>query len=161
VQVPRRSERLSRRSRQLARFPLVSGRAEDGNSAPSLQTSIFSAISSASSISTQRYRTVLSILVAEEELNRPQVPSAPVDQRRLGPAHGMGRVFERVQADAADPLGNEASVLTCRQMVLGLAATWEQALANLPAAHLEIVVHRLPRHLGQLEANRPRARSIA
>jgi len=67
----------------------------------------------------------------------------------------MGRILERVQADPADPLGDKASVLACRQMVFGLPATWEQALANLPAAHPEMVIHRLPRHFGQLKPNRP------
>jgi hypothetical protein len=74
--------------------------------------------------------------VPEEQLNCPQIASAPVDQRRLGPAHGMRGVLERVQTDAADPLGDEAGVLPCRQMVLVPAAAWEQALANLPAASL-------------------------
>ena len=43
-------------------YPMVSG-AEHGSSTPVVQTSTFSAISSASSISTPRYRTVLSIFV--------------------------------------------------------------------------------------------------
>ena len=49
--------------RLLARFPLWGSWAERGSSAQVLQTSTFSAISRASSTSTPRYRTVLSIFV--------------------------------------------------------------------------------------------------
>jgi hypothetical protein len=39
-------------------------------------------------------------------------------------------------------------------MPIGSATAWEQALAKLSTADPKVVVHRLPRHFGQLEANR-------
>jgi hypothetical protein len=36
-------------------------------------------------------------------------PIASVDQRCFGPSHGMRGVLEPVEADAADPFGNETS----------------------------------------------------
>jgi len=81
----------------------VESRAEHGSSARGLQTSIFSAISSASSISTPRYSDhAFDLGVAEEELDGPQVTGPAVDQCRLGPTHGVRCVLERVEADVAD-----------------------------------------------------------
>ena len=51
-------------------------------------------------------------------------------------------------------LANEAGILPGGQMLIGTATTRKQALAWLSAADPEVVVQRLPRHLGQLEANR-------
>ena len=48
--------------------------------------------------------------VAEQELDRTDVPRATVDQRRLGPAHGVRGELQRVEANTADPLGDEARV---------------------------------------------------
>ena len=39
-------------------------------------------------------------------------------------------------------------------MLIGAATAGKQALAKLSAADPKVVVHRLPGHLGQLEANR-------
>src|SRR6185295_2999499 len=72
--------------------------------------------------------------VAQEQLDGPEISCAPVDQGRLGPAHGMRGVLERIETDAADPLADKASVLACRQVLIGTAASWEQALAKLSAA---------------------------
>ena len=67
--------------------------------------------------------------------------------------HGMGGVLEWVQANPADPLADKPSVLACCQMPIGAATAWEQALAKLSTADAKVVVHRLPGHLGQFEAN--------
>jgi hypothetical protein len=67
----------------------------------------------------------------------------------------MGGVLEWIQADAADPLGDKTSILARRQMSIGSATAWEQALAKLSAPDPKVVVQRLLRHLGQLEANWP------
>ena len=66
----------------------------------------------------------------------------------------MRGVLERVQADAADPLADETSILACRQLQIGSATACEQALAKLSTADPKVIVHRLPRHFGQLESNR-------
>jgi hypothetical protein len=60
----------------------------------------------------------------------------------------MGGVLERVQADAADPLTDETSVLPRRQVPIGAATAPEQALAKLSAADAKLVVQRLPGHFG-------------
>jgi hypothetical protein len=64
-------------------------------------------------------------------------------------------VFAWVQADAADPLTDETSVLACRQMPIRPTTAWEQALAGLSIADPKVIVNSLPRYFGQLEANRP------
>lgn len=65
------------------------GRAEHRRSV--IQTSIFSATSSGS---TPRYRTVLPILVCEEQLDGPQVCGTPIDQRCLGAARPVRGLFQ-------------------------------------------------------------------
>jgi hypothetical protein len=92
--------------------------------------------------------------VAEQQLNGAQISGAAVDQGRLGPPHGMRREFQRIEADAADPLRDEARVLARGQMLIGTAAARGQALPWIPAAGPQIVVQRLPCHLCQLEPNR-------
>src|SRR5215471_4181518 len=88
----------------------ISGQSHD-RSTRVFQTSIFSAISRASSISTPRYRTVLSILwpaghsvlVPKKQLRRPEVPRAAVDQSHLCPPHRMGRKLQPIETDTAHP----------------------------------------------------------
>jgi hypothetical protein len=41
--------------------------------------------------------------VPEEELNCPEVPDSPIDQRRLGAPERVGAEQRRVEADAGDP----------------------------------------------------------
>ena len=64
--------------------------------------------------------------VAEEQLNRPQVARAPVDQGRLRPPHGMRGVLARVEADAADPLAHETSILASRSMLTDRTRAWSK-----------------------------------
>ncbi len=52
--------------------------------------------------------------VAEQELNRPQVARALIDQGRLGSPERMGPEEVPVQPDASDPLGDEPRVLPGR-----------------------------------------------
>jgi hypothetical protein len=103
----------------------------------------------------------LDLRVAEEQLNRPQVAGALVDQGRLRSTHGMRRVFEQVETDAADPLGNEARILPGGQMLIRATAAREQALARLPVGDPQIVVQCLPRHLCQFEPNGPTCLPLA
>src|SRR5262245_1248437 len=92
-------------------------------------------------------------VMAEQKLYRSEVACPPVDERRLGPAHLMRRVFEGIKPDAADPLGNEPGVLSCGQMLIAAVTTREHALARLAATDPKMLVERLPGHLGQLEPN--------
>jgi hypothetical protein len=52
---------------------------------PASQIPVASDRASASSISTPRYRTVLSIFMTEQDLHGSQVAGLLVDDRRLGP----------------------------------------------------------------------------
>src|SRR3954447_14084977 len=66
---------------------------------------------SASSTSTPRYRTVLSIFVCpRQDLNGSQVARLLVDDRRLRPAQRVGAVILATQADAAHPLVDKSRV---------------------------------------------------
>jgi hypothetical protein len=93
--------------------------------------------------------------VTQEQLHSPEISSAPVNQRRLGSAHGMRGVLEWVEADAADPLADQASVLTCRQILVGTATAGEQALTERSVGDSKVVVQCLSSHFGKLEANGP------
>jgi hypothetical protein len=87
----------------------------------------------------------------EQQLDRPDIAGAPVGQRGLGAPHGMGRVLERVEPSAADPLGDEAGILSSGQMLVRTGAPLEQALPKPSARSAQVVVERLARHLSQLE----------
>jgi hypothetical protein len=67
----------------------------------------------------------------------------------------MRGVFERVEADASDPLADKAGVLACGQVLIGTATAKKQALTGLSTAHLKIVFQCLPGYFGKLEANGP------
>jgi hypothetical protein len=67
-------------------------------------------------------------------LHRPQIASSAVDQRRFGSAQGVRAELERVEADAGDPLADEAGILTCREAAAVVATTGEQEIASPPAA---------------------------
>ncbi len=58
-------------------------------------------------------------------------------------------------SSAQPMLADETSILACRQVLIGAATAWEQALAEPSAADAKVVVERLPGHFRQLEANRP------
>jgi hypothetical protein len=63
--------------------------------------------------------------------------------------------FKRVEADAADPLADKASVLACRQMPSRPRRPGKQALTELSPADPKVVVNCLPGRFGEFEANRP------
>jgi hypothetical protein len=65
----------------------------------------------------------------------------------------MCRELALVEPNAGDPPGDEARVLTCGQGTIVLTAPGEKVLARLAPATAKIIVQRLPRRLGQLEAN--------
>jgi hypothetical protein len=50
--------------------------------------------------------------------------------------------LERVEADARDPLTNEAAILTCREAIALATATSEQQLARLPARRSRRLIFR-------------------
>src|SRR5690242_5572427 len=60
--------------------------------------------------------------VTEQELHRPQIAGAPMDQGRLRAPQRMRPKQRRVEPDAADPVGNETGVLACRHATSALPA---------------------------------------
>ena len=48
----------------------------------------------------------------QQELNSPQVLRSLVDQRSLGPAHGVGAVNSRIKPDDRNPLMDDPGVLS-------------------------------------------------
>jgi hypothetical protein len=89
--------------------------------------------------------------VAEQELHRSQVASAPVDQGRLGSPQGMGTEEVRVQTDAGNPLGNKPGVLPRRHALSRTTSSGEKRFTGLLVGSPQIVIDRLPSLLGQLK----------
>ena len=56
-------------------------------------------------------REIVKLRVPEQELNRAKIPSPPVDQRRLGPAHRVRTVGGGIEPDLLYPGIDDARVL--------------------------------------------------
>ena len=63
--------------------------------------------------------------VAEQKLHSPQIPSAPIDQRRLCPSERVGAKELRVQSNAGDSLGDEPRILAGRHALAHAAPAGE------------------------------------
>ena len=59
-------------------------------------------------------REIIDLGVTEQELDRPQVTGAPVDQRGLGPAQRMGPEHAGIETDGANPVADKACILPGR-----------------------------------------------
>jgi len=93
----------------------------------------------------------LDLGVAEQELNGSKVPGSSVDHGRLGPPERVRAEFQRVEADAGDPLADEARILSCRQSTSRATTSGEQELAGLPVRYAQVVVEGLARLFRQLK----------
>src|SRR5207249_1086408 len=51
--------------------------------------------------------------MAEQQLNRSQMPGAPVDQGGLGSSQRVGAEEIRIEPDAGNPFGDKPRVLSC------------------------------------------------
>ena len=58
----------------------------------------------------------LQLGVPEQKLHGSEVLGASIDQRRLGPAHGMRAIFGRVQSQFLYPVSKNTGVLPGPQM---------------------------------------------
>jgi len=96
----------------------------------------------------------LDLRVAEQRLNSAQIPSPPVDQRRLGPSQGVRSELQRVKTNAGDPLANQARILPGRQTAIGPPPASEQELSRSSASDPQMLVDGMPGLFGQLEPNR-------
>ena len=85
--------------------------------APFDHTSVFSAISSASSTSIPRCRTVLSILRwPEQQLERAKVAGPSANWRGLDPPHRVRAERQWDEPDTRDPLPRQPRILSRHQM---------------------------------------------
>jgi hypothetical protein len=123
------------------------GRAEHGSSTQVSDLNSLRDIKRIVDLDAEVAHRALNLGVAQEQLIRAQVASAPIDKGGLSPAHGMRGVLERVQPDAADPLADKPSVLACRQMQIRAPTAREQALAKSSAADPKVVVQCLPGYI--------------
>jgi hypothetical protein len=57
--------------------------------------------------------------------SRLQIAGSAIDQCRFGSAQGVCAELERVEADARDPLTNQASILTCCEAMAAATTTCE------------------------------------
>src|ERR1700682_587256 len=74
--------------------------------------------------------------MAKKKLDSPKIAGAPVNQGGLRASERMRSEKPGVQANAANPLRNEARILTRRHAVLKTTTTSEQELAGLLAGGL-------------------------
>ncbi len=92
--------------------------------------------------------------VAEQELDRPDVLRAPVNQGRLCPAHRVGPVDLGFQPDRGHPGIHNAGVLPRRQMRRLMYPTREQVLVGLQLGLGNPGRHGSSGGLGYLELHR-------
>ena len=67
----------------------------------------------------------LELGMSEQQLYRSEIPGSPVDQRRLGPTHGMGAVGTGIEANLSDPRADDPCVLAGREMGRLVNPAWE------------------------------------
>jgi hypothetical protein len=91
--------------------------------------------------------------VPEQQLNRPEVASTPIDQRCLGSPQRVGAEQSRIETDAGDPARQQARILAGGEASLA-AAAMEQKIAGTLPGHRKVLVDRLTRLLGNLEPDR-------
>jgi hypothetical protein len=91
--------------------------------------------------------------MAEKQLDSPQIAGPPVYQRGLGASEGMGAVVGWFEADAADPGGNQSSILPRAEMAMFAATASEKEIATCSAAGAEIGHHGLPGVICYLECH--------
>ena len=99
-------------------------------------------------------------MLTQQELNGTKIAGPSVDQGRLRASPRVRAEECRIEADASDPLREQAGVLPCRQAPVLTSAANEQEVARILAAGREASVDRLPRLLGDLELDWPAGLSL-
>ena len=96
----------------------------------------------------------LQLGMTEQELAGPQVARPFVDESHLGPAQAVSAVAGRVKARQNDPVVDESPVLPRRDVVAGVAPTWEKPVAGPRATLLQPSLESVTGRLGHLERYR-------
>ena len=100
-------------------------------------------------------RDIVHLLMSEQKLHGPEVPSTTIDQGSLGPPQRMRPELQWVETDAGSPFANETRVLPGGEAACFAAAARKQELPRTPSRQLEVVIDRLPSLLGDLEPDWP------
>ena len=93
--------------------------------------------------------------VTEQELNRPEIPGPPVDQRRLGASHRMSAVGRLIKPNRARPGMNDPGILPSRKVRRRRHAARKEKLLRLQVGGRDPGSDRVPRLFGDLELHRP------
>jgi hypothetical protein len=93
--------------------------------------------------------------MTEQQLDGPQVASAAIDQRGLGPTQRMRTEQARIETDAAYPVADETRILPDRKAPIWSALRGKKEISSLPVRHTEVIVDRLPGKFGDLKLYRP------
>jgi hypothetical protein len=104
-------------------------------------------------MSTPRFRTVLSICMAEQYLHRAQVTCLLIDDRCLGSAKRMRPVVLPAQSDPGDPLINEPSILPSADMIGMIDPAWKDEVVERAAAAFEPCQNTAASGFEELELN--------
>jgi hypothetical protein len=91
--------------------------------------------------------------VAKQKLDSPKIAGAPVDQGSLRASERMRSEKSWVQTNAANPLGNEASIWSHCHAAFGTTTTCEQELPEPFVGSLQIIIDRLAGLFGQFKSD--------
>jgi len=90
--------------------------------------------------------------MAEQKLDRPQIPGTAIDQLRFGPAQRVSAVQMRIKPDACQPLGQKPCVSSrCHTLTSPPAA--EQKFTGFSAGGSDVVVNGQPGCFCKLKTN--------
>ncbi len=129
--------RAQSRSNPVRRFSSERARPHDAQGR-SLQISVRSASSSASSISTPRYLTrVLNLGMAKQDLDRSKVTSCLIDHGSLRSPKGMRPVVLPTQPNSSDPLIDQSGVLPSAEMICVVSSTGKGIVIDCSSSSLK------------------------
>jgi hypothetical protein len=95
----------------------------------------------------------LELGVTEEQLDRPEVSSPPIDERSFGPPHGVRSIGGRIKADRGHPPADKSGVLPCADRVSSSTSAGKQAIARPTRGFLDPRGNGISRLFRQLELN--------
>ena len=97
----------------------------------------------------------LKFAVTQEKLDGPEIPGAPIDQRRFGTPQRMSAVGSRIQSNRRHPRPDDSGILPRRKMRRLRNAARKYELLRLQMSGCYPSAHRAPRLLGDFELHRP------
>ena len=98
--------------------------------------------------------SALKFAVTQEKLDGPEIPGAPIDQRRFGTPQRMSAVSSRIQSNRRHPRPDDSGILPRRKMRRLRNAARKYELLRLQMSGRYPSAHRVPRLLGDFELHR-------